>query len=205
MLKLYYAPGACSLAAHVVLEEIGAAYETQAVNLRQGEQKQPAYLAINPKGAVPALATDHGVLTENVAILAYLAAKHPEAGLAPINDVYASAAQTAFNGFLGSSVHPAVGRLLFSRPPMEGAERDTQQDLALSKLRIVEESLFAGPWAMGPRYSAADPYLMVFERWMRQAGLLDAVAFPRLNDHLDRVQARPAVGRALAAEGLEVV
>lgn len=205
MLKLYLSPGACSLAAHAVLEEIGAPYETQVVKLREGEHKQPAYLAINPKGAVPALATDHGVLTENVAILNYLAAKHPEGGLAPLNDVFAQARLTSFNGFLGSSMHPAIGKLLFSRPALEGEARVQQQELALSKLRLLEDSMFVGPWALGPNYSVADPYLMVFERWARQAALLDAEAFPKLNGHLDRVQDRPAVQRALAAEGLSVL
>lgn len=205
MFKLFYSPGACSLAAHTVLEEIGAPYEAQAVNLREGEQKQPTYLAINPKGAVPALATEHGVLTENVAILNYLAAKHPEAGLAPLNDVYATAQLTSFNGFLGSSVHPAIGKLTFSRPPMEGEARAQQQDLTLSKLRLLEDSLFVGPWALGSKFTVADPYLMVFERWARQGGVLDAASFPRLNDHLDRVQQRPATQRALAAEGLSVL
>ncbi|WP_296819758.1 glutathione S-transferase N-terminal domain-containing protein [Brevundimonas sp.] len=202
MFKLYYSPGACSLAAHTVLEEIGAPYEAQAVNLRAGEHKEPTYLAINPKGAVPALATEHGVLTENVAILNYLAAKHPEAGLAPLNDVYATAALTSFNGYLGSSVHPAIGKLMFSRPALEGDARTQQQDLTLAKLRVLEDSLYVGPWAMGPRFSVADPYLMVFERWARQGGLLDPDTFPHMNDHLDRVQQRPATQRALAAEGL---
>ncbi len=205
MFKLYYSPGACSLAAHTVLEEIGAPYEAQVVNLREGEHKQPTYLAINPKGAVPALATEHGVLTENVAILNYLAAKHPEAGLAPINDVYATASLTSFNGFLGSSVHPAIGKLMFSRPPMEGEARSQQQDLTMTKLRLLEDSLFVGPWALGSKFSVADPYLMVFERWARQGGLLDASGFPKLNEHLDRIQQRPATQRALAAEGLSAL
>ena len=85
------------------------------------------------------------------------------------------------------------------------AARAQQQDLTLSKLRLLEDSLFVGPWALGSKFSVADPYLMVFERWARQGGLLDAASFPRLNDHLDRVQQRPATQRALAAEGLSVL
>ena len=204
MLKLYYSPGACSLAAHVVLEEIGAPYETQLVNLREGEQRRPEYLTLNPQGAVPALAVEHGILTENVAVLSYLAAKHPEAGLGPVNDVYAQASLISFMAFLGSSVHPAIGKLLYSRPPLEGQAREDQHALTLAKLRLIEDNLLVGPWALGRTYWVADPYLMVFERWARQAGLLDE-SFARMNAHLDRVQERPAVQKALAAEGLSPV
>lgn len=204
MLKLYLSPGACSLAPHIVLEEIGAAYETEVVNLRAGEQKRPEYLAVNPKGAVPALATDHGVLTENVAVLAYLAARHPEAGLAPSNDIFAQACQTSFNAFLASSVHPNLGKLLF-HPPADDAAKAELREVTMAKLRLIEDSLFVGPWALGQRYCTSDPYLFVFERWARAGRLLDPATFPRMNAHLDRIQERPAVQRALAAEGLSKV
>lgn len=202
-MKLYYSPGACSLAPHVVLEEIGAPYEAQAINFKKGEQKTPDYLAKNPKGAVPALETDQGVLTENVAILNYLAAIHPEAGLAPTGDAYAAATLTSFNAFLGSSVHPNIGKLLFY--PLSDEEKAKQREVALAKLRLIEDSLLAGPWALGEAYTVADPYLMVFERWARAGGLLDAAEFPRMNAHLDAIQARPAVERTLASEGLSKV
>jgi glutathione S-transferase len=202
-MKLYYSAGACSLAPHIVLEEIGAPYEAQAMNLKKGEQKTPEYLASNPKGAVPALETDQGVLTENVAILNYLAATHPEAGLAPTGDAYAAAALTSFNSFLGSSVHPNIGKLLFY--PMSDEEKTKQREVALAKLRLVEDHLLVGPWVLGEGYSVADPFLMVFERWARAAGLLDAAEFPRMNAHLDAIQARPAVERTLANEGLSKV
>lgn len=205
MLTLYYSPGACSLAPHVALEEARATYELRRVSLPDGENRSPAYQAVNPKGSVPALATPHGVLTENVAVLQYIAARHPEARLAPVNDIHAAAGLTSFNGYLGSSVHPVLGKLLFGRPPLEGEAREAQQDLALTRLRVIEQHLFVGPWALGPHYSTADPYLAVFSRWARQADLLDAAAFPRLNAHLDEVQARPATARALAAEGLAPV
>lgn len=203
MNKLYYSPGACSLAPHIVLEEIGAPYEVQAVNLKAGEQRTPAYLAQNPKGAVPALKTDRGVLTEGVAILNYLAATHPEAGLAPVGDPYAQAVLTSFCAYLGSSVHPNIGKLLFY--PLGDAEKAAQREVTLSKLRLIEDSLLVGPWALGDTYTVADPYLSVFERWARAGGLLDAAEFPRMNAHLDAVQARPAVERVLANEGLAKV
>jgi glutathione S-transferase len=205
MLKLYYSPGACALASHIALEEAGADYEIEKIDLRQGQQKTPEYLAINPAGVTPALVTDEGVLTENLVIMGYVAQTHPEAKLADNDSSFNFGKMQSFNGFLGSSLHPAVGKVLFARPPLEGEAKDAAMDLALTKYRIVEDSLFKGPWVMGDQYTVADGYLAVFTRWGRQAGFLTTEAFPKLNDHLDRLQARPAVQRVLAAEGVTVV
>lgn len=205
MLKLYYSAGACALASHIALEEAGADYEIQHVDLRKGEQREPAFLAINPAGSTPALVTDEGVLTENAVIMSHVAHTHPEAQLADHHAAFRFSKMQSLNGWLGSSLHPAIGRLLFSRPPLEGEARTAQLEVALGKFDLVEHHLMKGPWAMGDRYTIADGYLSVFTRWARQAGLLDSVRFPRLNDHLDLVQARPAVQRVLAAEGLTAV
>ncbi|HVK43010.1 MAG TPA: glutathione S-transferase N-terminal domain-containing protein [Phenylobacterium sp.] len=204
MLKLYYSPGACAMASHIALEEAGADYELQKIDLRQGEQRTPEYLAINPAGVTPALATAQGVITQNVAILAYVAQTCPQAGLAP-TEAYAFARMQAFNAWLASSLHPAIGKVLFSRPPLEGAARAEALEQALARYDLAEQHLLVGPWALGADHSATDGYLMVFTRWARQADLLDKVRFPGLNAHLDRVQSRPAVQRALAAEGLSAI
>ncbi|MNU29944.1 glutathione S-transferase N-terminal domain-containing protein [uncultured Brevundimonas sp.] len=204
MLKLYYSPGACAMASHIALEEAGADYELQKIDLRQGEQRTPEYLAINPAGVTPALATDKGVITQNVAILAYVAQTHAQAGLAP-TEPYAFARMQAFNAWLASSLHPAIGKVLFSRPPLEGAARDEALEQALAKYDLAEQHLLVGPWALGADHSVTDGYLMVFTRWARQADLLDKARFPALNAHLDRVQSRPAVQRALALEGLSAI
>lgn len=203
MLKLYYSPGACALASHIALEEAGADYEVQAVNLRAGEQKTPEYLAINPAGSTPALMTDRGPLTQNLVIMGYVAQTYPDANLAPIDDSYEFGRMQAFNGYLASSVHPAMGQLLFAG--LEGEAKEAARKNTLTKLGVVEDSLLGSPWVMGANYTVADGYLSVFSRWARQAGLLDAARFARLNDHLDRVQARPAVQRVLAAEGIAPV
>ena len=203
MFKLYYSPGACAMASHAALEEAGNAYEAQAIDLSKGEQKTPAYLAVNPAGVTPALATDKGVITQNPAILAYVAQSFPNAGLAPIDDPFAFARFNAFNGFLASSLHPAIGKALFSRPALEGEAKDQAVEQALAKYQLVEDHLLAGPWVFGETWTLADDYLMVFSRWARQAGLLDKARFPKLNAHLDVVQTRPAVQRVLKAEGLE--
>lgn len=205
MLKLYYSPGACALASHIALEEAGADYEIERIDLRQGQQKTPEYLAINPAGVTPALVTDEGVLTENLVIMGYVAQTHPKAKLADNDSSFNFGKMQSFNGFLGSSLHPAVSKVLFARPPLEGEAKDAALELALTKYRIVEDSLFKGPWVMGEQYTVADGYLAVFTRWGRQAGFLTLEAFPKLSEHLDRVQARPAVQRVLAAEGITVI
>jgi glutathione S-transferase len=205
MLKLYYSPGACALASHIALEEAGADHELAKIDLKAGQQRTPEYLAINPAGATPALQTDEGVLTENAVIMAYVAQAHPRAGLAPDPSSFAFSKMQSLNGWLGSSLHPALGRLMFGRPPLEGEAKDAALEVALGKLDVLENHLFVGPWATGGAYTVADGYVSVFTRWSRQAGLLDAARYPNLNRHLDAVQARPAVQRALAAEGIPTV
>jgi len=205
MLKLYYSPGACAMASHIALEEAGADYVLVKVDLKAGEQKTPAYLAVNPAGSTPALVTESGVLTENLAIMAYVAHLHPQPGLTDRDAPYDYHRMLAFNAFLGSSLHPAIGKVLFSRPPLEGEAKTAALELALSKYDLVEQHLFTGPWVLGEIYSAADGYLSVFTRWARAAYLLDPARYPKLNAHLDAVQARPAVQRVLMQEGLQPV
>lgn len=206
MLKLYYSPNACAMASHFALEEAHAEYELARIELSKGEQRTPDYLAVNPAGVTPALVTDEGVLTENLAIMWYVAAIHPEAELLPPADATFQLARLhAINGFLGSSLHPAIGKVLFARPPLEGEARAKALEPALAKYDIVEHHLLKGPWMLGERYTVADGYLSVFTRWLRQNDLLDKTRFPKLNAHLTLVQSRPCVLKALHMEGLEPV
>lgn len=203
MLKLYYSPGACALASHIALEEAHADYELVRIDLSKGEQKTAEYLAVNPAGVTPALVTDDGVLTENLAIMWYAAAIHPDAGLLPSADAtFDLARMHRVNGFLASSLHPAIGKVLFSRPPLEGEARARALGTALAKYDIVEHHLLKGPWVLGERYTVADGYLSVFTRWLRREDLLDPDRFPKLNAHLTLVQSRPCVQKALHMEGL---
>lgn len=204
MLKLFISPGACAMASHLALEEAGADYQTQTINLRAGEQRTPEYLAVNPAGVTPALQTDDGVITQNAAILGWAAQTWPEKTLAP-TDAFGLARFNAFNGWLASSLHPALGKVLFSHPALEGTAKDEATNLALSKLQLAEDHYLEGPWVFGETWTLSDGYLMVFERWSRQAGLLDKARFPKLNAHLDAVQARPATQAMLKAEGLQAV
>lgn len=205
MLKLYYSPGACAMASHFALEEAGADYELVKIDLKKGEQKTPQYLAINPAGVTPALVTDRGVLTENVVIVGYVAQTHPQANLADVDDSFAFGQMQSINAWLGSSLHPAIGKVLFSRPPLEGEAKAAALKPALEKYDLAEQHLLKGPWVMGEAYTVADGYLSVFSRWARQADLLDKARYPKLNAHLDLVQTRPAVIRALHMEGLQPV
>lgn len=202
---LFISPGACAMGSHVALLEAGADFETQVVDLRKGEQRTPEYLAVNPAGSTPALKTDRGVITQNAAILAWAAQTHPEKNLAPIDDAYEFARFNAFNGWLASSLHPALGKVLFSYPSLEGEAKTQAVEFALSKLDLAEQELVEGPWVFGETWTLSDGYLMVFERWARQAHLLDPARFPKLNAHLDRVQERLAVKTMLADEGLSPV
>ena len=107
MIKLFYAVNTCSLASHIALEEAGAAYTTVRVNFAHAEQRGSEYLAINPKGRVPAMVTDRGILTETPAMLAFIAQSFPQAGLAPLDDPFAFAQVQSFNTYLCSTVHVA--------------------------------------------------------------------------------------------------
>src|SRR5687768_17636747 len=103
-MKLFYAPGTCALASHIALEDAGANYEVVRLDFAGGEQRKPEYLKINPKGRVPALATDRGVLTENPAILAFIAQSFPKAKLAPFDDAWTYAQVQSFNAYLCATV-----------------------------------------------------------------------------------------------------
>src|SRR6185436_15008410 len=107
MFKLYYAPGTCALATHIALEEAGAAYEAVRVDFGAQAQRSPQYLAVNPKGRVPALVTDSGTLTETPALLLFVAQSFPAADLAPLSDPFALAQVQEFNSYLCATVHVA--------------------------------------------------------------------------------------------------
>ena len=209
-LKLYYSPGACSLAPHIALEETGAEFEPVLVKLADGAQRAPEYLAVNPKGRVPALADDGFVVTENPAILRYIAIKHPGVALWP-----AAPADEArcleWLAWCASTIHVAYAHV--RRP-----ERYATSDVA--KADVVErgretcrdvwrqvETRFAASsldWAAGADYSVADPYIFTFWTWGRAATLGYDMPrdFPAWTAHAERMGARPAVQRALAREGL---
>lgn len=205
MLTLYYAPGTCALASHIALEEAGAAFEAIRLDFRSGEQTKPDFLAINPKGRVPALATDRGILTETPAILAFIAQSFPAARLAPLGDVYDFARVQAFNSYLCSTVHVAhAHKLRGYRWATEQSSFDDMKrkvpDSVAACFQLIETEMLAGPWVMGDAYTICDPYLFTIAGWMAGDGV-DPARFPKVQEHHRRMAERPAVRRALAAEG----
>ena len=207
MLTLPTAPGSCSRASHIALEEAGLDYQARFVDFAKGDQRQPDFLAINPKGRVPALVTDRGVLTEGPAILAYIAALAPQARLAP-TDPFDFARMQAFNLYLASTIHVAHahGRRA-ARWSDDAAAQASMAAKVSDNMRtgfeLIEASL-DGDWVMGDVYSVADPYLFVFSGWLESDGV-DIARFPRVADHLERMSRRPAVQRVLAWEAARAV
>jgi glutathione S-transferase len=204
-MKLFYAPGTCALASHIALEEAGADYTAVRLDFSKNEQTKPDYLAINPKGRVPALATDRGTLSENVAILAYIAQRYPEAKLAPLNDPFAFAEIQAFNSYLASTVHVAHahGRRGYRWASDQSSFDDMKRKLPESMgacFDLIERDMLKGPWVMGEAYTICDPYLFTAAEWIEGDGL-DPKRFPSVVDHRTRMHDRPAVKRALAAQG----
>lgn len=206
MLKLFYSPGSCSLASHIALEEAGALYEAIRTDTAAGDQRKPEYLAINPKGRVPALVTDRGVLTETPAILAFVAQAYPQARLAPLDDPFAFAQAQAFNSYLASTVHVAHsmrhrGYRWTDDVAAQAALTAKVPQTVAACFELIEGQMPGGPWVLGQAYSICDPYLFTVAGWLKGDGV-DIARFPRVFGHFQRMGARPAVGRVLAAQGV---
>ena len=202
-LKFYMTPGSCTTGIHILLEELELPFEVTIVNLQAGDHRKPAYLAINPKARVPALVTEQGVLTETPALLAYVAQRFPQAGLAPFDDAFAFARVQAFNSYLCATLHVAHSHRMrgyrwADEPEAIAAMQRKVPDSVGQCFAVVEREL-AGPWVMGDRYTICDPYLFTLAQWMEADGV-DTSRFPNVIAHRARCAARPAVQRALAEE-----
>jgi glutathione S-transferase len=204
MLKLFYAAHTCALASHIALEEAGADYQIVRVDFRSNEQKKPEYLAVNPKGRVPTLVTDKGILSETPAILAFVAQTFPEARLAPLNDPFAFARAQAFNSYLCSTVHVAHahrmrGHRWVDDPAAIAAMQKKVPQTVGECFALIEREMLAGPWVMGSAYTICDPYLFTLAQWLEADGV-DIARLPKVRDHRQSVSERPAVKKAIAAE-----
>jgi glutathione S-transferase len=203
MIKLFHAWGSCSLAPYLALSEAGAEFEVAVLSTRDGDQRRPEYLAVNPKGRVPALVTDKGVLTENVAILAWIAQTFPEARLAP-TDPWGFAQAQAFNSYLSSTVHVAHAhrhrgyRWATEESSFEDMRRKVPESIA-ECFQLIEDDMLRGPWVLGETFSICDAYLFTLADWLEGDGV-DPRRFPKVLDHRERVRARPAVGKVLARQ-----
>lgn len=202
MLKFFYAPGTCALATHIVLEHLGTPHEAVRLDFANNQQRSPEYLAVNPKGRVPALVTERGVLTETPALLLYLAQTHPQAGLAPLDDPFALAQMQAVNSWLCSTVHIAHAhrRRAYRWADDEAAQRAMQAKVAQNMAECfayAEQEVLRGPWVMGERFTVADAYLFALATWLPGDGV-DIGQFTHVADHHRRMRALPAVQRTLA-------
>ena len=166
MLILYYWPGASSMAPHIVLEEIGTPYECKLVDLAQGEHKDSAYLKINARGKVPALGIDGAVLTENVAILTYLAKRFPEAQLLP-QGLVEEARCLSTMAWLASTVHLTFAHVI--RPERFAADiaahdtlRHTAREAFWDNCKEIDRLLDGRTWMAGAQYTVCDPYALFF-------------------------------------------
>lgn len=202
MLTLYMSPDACSLAAHIALEEAGAAFEIRPLSLRRGDQKRPGYLKIHRHGKVPALVVDGRPIIENVAILSWIAERYPEAGLLPAGGL-ARIEALSFLSWLASVVHPSFNPLLGPQyfAETEEARREIggkARAMVMHNLHQADGLLEGRPYALGD-FSLVDAHLFVFFNWAMLLKL-DTTALPNYAAHFERMKARPAVQRVLACE-----
>ena len=202
-MKLYYAPGTCSLAPHIALREAGLEFGLEKVDLGTRKTEGGAdFTAVNANGYVPALDLDGGeVLTEGPAIVQYIADRKPAANLAPANGTLARARLQEQLNFISTELHKSFSPL-FKSDSTE-AEKDKARAKVRSRFDHVERLLSdRRAYLAGDAFSVADAYLFTVARWTKPTGIgLDN--WPHLKDYVARVAARPAVQAALKAEGLQ--
>lgn len=204
MLQLYFAPGACSFVPHVGLEAAGAEFEPKLVKLHKGEQRTPAFLALNPNAQVPVLVVDGRPLTQIVAIADYLDRRFPDAALLP-TDPWARAQAVSQLAWMNSTPHTTFTRVFF---PERFAESDVGKAEAKRKAieayrgyleRLQEWSARAAPYWLGSRVSFHDAYAFTLLRWAGFAGI-DPASYPALHGYVQRVMEATPVKAALARE-----
>lgn len=200
-MKLYYAPGVCSLASHIVAHEAGIDLSIEKVDTKAKRTETGRdYLEVTPKGYVPALEFDNGeVLTEGPAILQYLADLKPESGLAPANGTLARSRLQETLGYINSEIHKTYSPLFNPATPAE--VRDERKGYLRKRYDLLDKKLAQQPWLLGDTFTAADAYLFVVTNWAKGVEL-DLAEFPALTAFQQRVAARPAVQAAMQAEGL---
>src|ERR1700694_5600584 len=200
-IKLYYAPGACSLASHIAIEEVGLPYETQRLDLAAGDQRNPDYLALNPRGRVPNGGGDGPVLTENVGILSYFGGGHPNAKLWP-KDTWHQAQLVSTMAWPSNTVHTTYGHIF---RPQRYADDPAAQEAIKAKARAtysellneIDRLLAGKKWCIANQYTVVDGYLLVFYRWGNRNNF-PVKSLPNYSALIQRVSARPAVRKVSA-------
>jgi glutathione S-transferase len=200
-MKLYFAPGACSLSPHIVLREAGQTPELIQVDLREKKTKDGGdFLKINPKGQVPVLQTDDGdTLTEGPVIVQYVGDKAPASKLVPPAGSKERYKVQEWLNFVGSELHKTFGPIF--RPTTPDAYKDLSKQNIANRFKFLNEHLAGKQYLMGDTFTAPDAYLYVMTRWAPRVEL-DLNQWPNLKAYSERVAARPKVQEALKAEGL---
>jgi len=200
-MKLYFAPGACSLSPHIVLREAGQPVDLVQVDLREKKIKENGdFFKINPKGQVPTLETDDGfVLTEGPVIVQYIADQAPNAKLAPPTGSKERYQVQEWLNFITSELHKNFGALF--RPTTPDAYKEIARQTIEARLKWVDQKLAGKNYLMGDNFTVPDAYLFVITTWAQRMNIsLDA--YPNLKAFRDRMAARPKVQEAMKAEGL---
>jgi glutathione S-transferase len=201
VLRLHHAPLACSLASRLALVESGLEHEIAFVDTARGAQKSAAYRALNPRGQVPALETDEGVLTESTAILPYIADLAPQKQLMPPAGSFARAKAQSWLSFLSSTLHVSLARAMFPPP---GCDSPEAQAAALAKVTLAYQDVDAhltGRDHLLDAFSVCDLYLLVFGLWRAHPALAGKLpALPNLDQAQQKLLARPGLGAILAEE-----
>jgi glutathione S-transferase len=204
MLKLYFSPGVCSMASHITLEETGTAYEAKPTLLPKGEHQSEGYLKINPRGKVPALQLADGqVITENTAILSYLAKQYPNAKMWP-SDPVGEARAISTMAWFSNTVHPSFTHIMrperFTADP-NGVEqvKEAGKKTFWTNVQEIDRLLANKEWVMGSQYTVCDPYALVFYGWGVRAGMPMA-ELKNYTAHKEHMLKRPAVRKVLERE-----
>ena len=200
-IKLYYAPGACSLSPHIVAREAGIDLELQKVDLNVHSVKsENDFYAINPKGYVPALEIAPGeVLTEGPAIVQYLGDQKPQSGIVPPAGSLERYREQEMLGYINSEIHKAYSLLFSAETP--DATKENRKAYLRKRYKLLEERLASHEYLVGDKFTAADAYLFTVTRWAH-AVKLDLSEFKNIAAFQERVKARPAVKQAMLEEGL---
>ncbi len=207
---LYYSPGACSLAVHILLEEIGQPFALTLVSSSDGSTRSPQHLCLNPKGRVPVLVQNDVVYTEVPAIMLHLALSNPQAGMHPSTHEGLIRALEWFN-WLSGTVHAGAIRQMWrtewfttDTTQLEGIKAKGKEHL-LAAFDLIEARLTRAPWPVEDHYSVIDAFLLVFFRWGgHRIGLDMRSHYPAWTALTTGVMSRPAVQRAIATEGISV-
>ena len=208
-IALYYSPGSCSLSVHIALNETGQPFELRKFATADRANYSPEYLAVNPKGRIPALLIDGFILTETPAILTYIGRRFPEANLYPAGPSEAEARCLELLAWSSNTVHVAFAQLMRperfvlreeSYPPVkESGQANYGRCLA-----DIDARLQRNEYAVGPQFTVVDGFWLVFFRWGMRSGYDMRAMFPAYTAYVERLLNRPSVQRALSVEGISV-